>query len=147
MHQSYIITPFWVLQLMFVYIKYYLSLRCHIYHTCAHYLDNVHTCRWFLLLFTMYFYISNPGVESIFSILCTNYSNTLCAQINFLEIYKNTYTYIHTCICLEIKSFDTFVLAAIQLDVSLSSSHFFIHFRNHIHLTGSCQFSPQAKLK
>lgn len=41
----------------------------------------------------------------------------------------------------------TFVLAAIQLDVSLSSSHFLIHFFSHLHLTGSCQFSPHAKLQ
>ena len=41
----------------------------------------------------------------------------------------------------------TFVLAAIQFDVSLSSSHFFIHLRSHLHLTGSCQFSPHAKLQ
>lgn len=40
----------------------------------------------------------------------------------------------------------SFVLAAIQLEVSLSSSHFLIHFFNHLHLTGSCQFSPQLKL-
>jgi len=39
----------------------------------------------------------------------------------------------------------TFVLAAIQLEVSESSSHFFIHFLSRWHLTGSCQFSPQAK--
>lgn len=41
----------------------------------------------------------------------------------------------------------TLVLAAIQLEVSLSSSHFFIHFLSHLHFTGSCQFSPHEKLK
>ncbi|KAJ8975508.1 hypothetical protein NQ317_010623 [Molorchus minor] len=41
----------------------------------------------------------------------------------------------------------SFVLAAIQLDVSESSSHFFCHFLSRAHLTGSCQFSPQAKQK
>jgi len=40
----------------------------------------------------------------------------------------------------------TRVLAAIQFDVSLSSSHFLIHFLSHLHWTGSCQFSPQLKL-
>uniref|UniRef100_A0A6B0UUH3 Uncharacterized protein n=1 Tax=Ixodes ricinus TaxID=34613 RepID=A0A6B0UUH3_IXORI len=39
------------------------------------------------------------------------------------------------------------VLAAIQLEVSLSSSHFFCHFLSRWHLTGSCQFSPQEKQK
>lgn len=39
------------------------------------------------------------------------------------------------------------VLAAIQLDVSESSSHFLIHFFSQQHLTGSCQFSPHAKQK
>lgn len=39
----------------------------------------------------------------------------------------------------------SFVLAAIQLEVSLSSSHFLIHLFNHLHLTGSCQFSPYLK--
>lgn len=37
------------------------------------------------------------------------------------------------------------VLAAIQLDVSESSSHFFIHFLSSRHWTGSCQFSPHSK--
>lgn len=72
----------------------------------------------------------------------------------------------------------TFVFAAIQFEVSLSSSHFLIHFLSHckrkkknhvlqllmiqrgshfcrstewapftLHLTGSCQFSPQLKLQ
>ncbi len=41
----------------------------------------------------------------------------------------------------------TLVLAAIQLEVSLSSSHFLIHRLSHLHLTGSCQFSPHAKLQ
>jgi hypothetical protein len=31
----------------------------------------------------------------------------------------------------------TFVLAEIQFDVSLSSSHFFLHFLINVHLTGS----------
>ena len=39
------------------------------------------------------------------------------------------------------------VLAEIQLLVSLSSSHFLIHFLMRWHLTGSCQFSLQAKQK
>lgn len=39
----------------------------------------------------------------------------------------------------------TLVLAAIQFDVSESSSHFLIHFLNKLHLTGSCQFSPHTK--
>lgn len=39
----------------------------------------------------------------------------------------------------------TFVLAAIQLDVSESSSHFFIHLLSKWHFTGSCHASPQAK--
>jgi len=39
----------------------------------------------------------------------------------------------------------TFVLAAIQLDVSESSSHFLIHLRNSAHRTGSCQLFPHAK--
>lgn len=39
----------------------------------------------------------------------------------------------------------SFVLAAIQFDVSESSSHFFIHFFSQWHFTGSCQFSPQWK--
>ena len=39
------------------------------------------------------------------------------------------------------------VFAEIQLLVSLSSSHFLIHFLMRWHLTGSCQFSLQAKQK
>lgn len=39
----------------------------------------------------------------------------------------------------------TLVLAAIQFEVSESSSHFLIHFLNKLHLTGSCQFSPHTK--
>lgn len=39
----------------------------------------------------------------------------------------------------------TLVLAAIQFEVSESSSHFFIHFLSKLHLTGSCQFSPHTK--
>ena len=45
------------------------------------------------------------------------------------------------------KCMRTFVFAAIQFDVSLSSSHFRIHFRSQKHFTGSCQFWPHAKLK
>lgn len=37
------------------------------------------------------------------------------------------------------------VLAAIQFDVSESSSHFLIHFLRYLHKTGSCQFSPHSK--
>lgn len=39
----------------------------------------------------------------------------------------------------------SFVLAAIQFDVSESSSHFLIHFLRYLHKTGSCQFSPHSK--
>ena len=39
------------------------------------------------------------------------------------------------------------VLAEIQLLVSLSSSHFLIHFLIRWHRTGSCQFSLQLKQK
>lgn len=39
----------------------------------------------------------------------------------------------------------SFVFAAIQLDVSESSSHFLIHFFKKRHSTGSCQFSPHSK--
>uniref|UniRef100_A0A8W7P959 Uncharacterized protein n=1 Tax=Anopheles coluzzii TaxID=1518534 RepID=A0A8W7P959_ANOCL len=39
----------------------------------------------------------------------------------------------------------SFVLAAIQLEVSESSSHFLIHFFSNRHCTGSCQFSPHSK--
>lgn len=41
----------------------------------------------------------------------------------------------------------TLVLAAIQLDVSLSSSHFLIQRFNQRQRAGSCQFSPHAKLE
>ena len=41
--------------------------------------------------------------------------------------------------------YDTLVLAAIQLDVSESSSHFLIHLRRRLQRTGSCQLLPQAK--
>lgn len=41
----------------------------------------------------------------------------------------------------------SFVLAAIHVDVSESSAHFFIHFFNKRHWTGSCQFSPHSKQK
>lgn len=51
----------------------------------------------------------------------------------------------HTMVALTYGTFSTFVLAAIQLDVSESSSHFFIHFFKISHFTGSCQFSPQEK--
>lgn len=39
----------------------------------------------------------------------------------------------------------SFVFAAIQFDVSESSSHFLIHFFKNLHKTGSCQFSPHSK--
>lgn len=39
----------------------------------------------------------------------------------------------------------SFVFAAIQFDVSESSSHFLSHFLSNRHCTGSCQFSPQSK--
>lgn len=41
----------------------------------------------------------------------------------------------------------SFVLAAIQLDVSESSSHFLIHLRSRRHCTGSCHCSPHSKQK
>lgn len=37
------------------------------------------------------------------------------------------------------------MLAAIQLEVSESSSHFLIHLRRRAQRTGSCQLLPQAK--
>lgn len=43
------------------------------------------------------------------------------------------------------RQFLTLVLAAIQFEVSESSSHFLIHRLRRLHLTGSCQFSPQEK--
>jgi len=54
-------------------------------------------------------------------------------------MFKNIYILNFSC------TSQTFVLAAIQLEVSESSSHFLIHFLSRWHLTGSCQFSPQAK--
>ena len=43
------------------------------------------------------------------------------------------------------QSSPTLVLAAIQLEVSESSSHFLIHLRRRVQRTGSCQLLPQAK--
>lgn len=59
-------------------------------------------------------------------------------------IYSKEMT--HTVVWM-VKLWPTLVLAAIQLEVSLSSSHFLIHFLSHLHWTGSCQFSPHAKLQ
>lgn len=59
---------------------------------------------------------------------------------NKIILMIKNYFYIKTKAC----NF-TLVLAAIQLDVSESSSHFLIHFLNKLHFTGSCQFSPHTK--
>lgn len=138
------------------------SYRLQLYHDdpCGSH-DPKHTqqksCLQFWFLHT---YIYCTMTVYFYSIFSFNYSNELILwtahvwNVAFSKTFVNIYSehdlftmWLHppsfSMVTLHLGH--SFVLAAIQFDVSESSSHFLIHFLRYLQSTGSCQFSPHSK--
>jgi len=88
---------------------------------------------------------------SVSQLKCVNSPNTNSCKLQTLTMYGSkqaapTNQTVISILTMMTQKF-TLVLATSQFDVSLSSSHFLIHSLSHLHCTGSCHISLQAKLQ